>query len=103
MRQLRRPLAAILFARLLINAQFRIVYPFLPVIARGLGLPLETASLLVGVRSLAGMTSPFYGWLSDRIGRRGVMLGGLLALAGARSCWHSRRPCPPSDWGQSWC
>lgn len=78
---MRRPLAAILFARLLINAQFRIVYPFLPVIARGLGLPLETASLLVGVRSLAGMTSPFYGWLSDRIGRRGVMLGGLLALA----------------------
>lgn len=82
MRQLRRPLAAILFARLLINAQFRIVYPFLPIIARGLGLPLETASLLVGVRSAAGMTSPFYGWLSDRIGRRGVMLGGLLALAG---------------------
>ncbi len=79
---MRRPLAAILFARLLINAQFRIVYPFLPVIARGLGLPLETASLLVGVRALAGMTSPFYGWLSDRIGRRGVMLGGLLALAG---------------------
>jgi predicted MFS family arabinose efflux permease len=78
---MRRPLAAILFARLLINAQFRIVYPFLPVIARGLGLPLETASLLVGVRALAGMTSPFYGWLSDRIGRRGVMLGGLLALA----------------------
>jgi predicted MFS family arabinose efflux permease len=79
---MRRPLTAILFARLLINARFRIVYPFLPVIARGLGLPLETASLLVGVRSLAGMTSPFYGWLSDRIGRRGVMLGGLLALAG---------------------
>lgn len=78
---MRRPLAAILFARLLINAQFRIVYPFLPVIARGLGLPLETASLLVGVRALAGMTSPFYGWLSDRVGRRGVMLGGLLALA----------------------
>ncbi len=81
---MRRTLAVILFARLLINAQFRIVYPFLPVIARGLGLPLEMASLLVGVRSLAGMTSPFYGWLSDRIGRRAVMFGGLLALtAGA--------------------
>ena len=81
---MRRTLAIVLYARLLINAQFRIVYPFLPAISRGLGLPLETAALLVGVRSLAGITSPLYGWLADRADRRVVMLGGLALLtAGA--------------------
>jgi len=54
---MRRTLAIILYARLLINAQMRLVYPFLPVISRGLGLPLETTALLVGIRSLAGVTS----------------------------------------------
>ncbi len=78
---MRRILATVLYARLLINAQFRIVYPFLPVISRGLGLPLETTALLVGVRSLAGITSPLYGWLADRGDRRVVMLGGLALLA----------------------
>jgi predicted MFS family arabinose efflux permease len=81
---MRRILATVLYARLLINAQFRIVYPFLPAISRGLGLPLETTALLVGVRSLAGITSPLYGWLADRGDRRVVMLGGLaLLVAGA--------------------
>ena len=78
---MRRILATVLYARLLINAQFRIVYPFLPAISRGLGVPLETAALLVGVRSLAGITSPLYGWLADRGDRRVVMLGGLALLA----------------------
>ena len=84
MRRTLATLATILYARLLINAQMRLVYPFLPVISRGLGLPLETTALLVGIRSLAGVTSPLYGWLADRIDRRIVMLGGLAALvAGA--------------------
>jgi predicted MFS family arabinose efflux permease len=74
----------ILPARLLINAQFRIPYPFLPAISRGLGVPLEVASLLLTVRGLLGATSPLFGYLSDRIGRKPLMLGGLLMLiAGA--------------------
>ena len=74
----------ILPARLLINAQFRIPYPFLPAISRGLGVPLEVASLLLTVRGLLGVTSPLFGYLSDRIGRKPLMLGGLLMLiAGA--------------------
>jgi predicted MFS family arabinose efflux permease len=79
-----RTLAIILAARLLINAQIRLVYPFLPAISRGLGLPLETAALLLGIRSLAGVASPLFGGLADRIDRRVVMVGGLAALvAGA--------------------
>ena len=42
----------ILPARLVLNAQFRIPYPFLPAISRGLGVPLEVASLLLTVRGL---------------------------------------------------
>ena len=87
---MRRILATVLYARLLINAQFRIVYPFLPAISRGLGLPLETTALLVGVRSLAGITSPLYGWLADRGDRRVVMLGGLALWPRARRSSRSR-------------
>ena len=69
---------------MLINAQFRIPYPFLPAISRGLGVPLEVASLLLTVRGLLGVTSPLFGYLSDRIGRKPLMLAGLLMLiAGA--------------------
>jgi MFS transporter, DHA1 family, inner membrane transport protein len=70
----------ILPARLLLNAQGRIVYPFLPVISRGLGLPLETAALLLAIRGLIGATSPAFGYLSDRFGRKTLMLAGLVAM-----------------------
>ncbi len=67
-------------ARFALNFPFRFIYPFLPAISRGLNVPLETASLLLTVRSLAGATSPVYGLLADHHGRRPVMLGGLAAL-----------------------
>lgn len=80
----RRLLATILPARLLINAQFRIVYPFLPAIARGLGVPLETAALLVAFRAAFGAISPLFGYMADRIGRKPLMVAGMVALtAGA--------------------
>jgi predicted MFS family arabinose efflux permease len=75
-----RSLAVLLFARISLNLQYRIVYPFLPAISRGLGVPLETASLLVTVRSLLGALSPAYGLAADRYGRRPLMLSGLIAL-----------------------
>jgi predicted MFS family arabinose efflux permease len=75
-----RTLAVIFFSRLALNLQYRIVYPFLPAIGRGLGVPLETASLLLTVRALAGTTSPIYGILADRRGRRIAMLAGLAVL-----------------------
>lgn len=74
-------LARILPARLLVNAQFRLVYPFLPAIARGLGVPLETAALLVAFRAAFGAISPLFGLLADRIGRKPLMVAGMAALA----------------------
>ena len=70
----------ILLSRLALNLQMRIVYPFLPALSRGLGVPLQTVSLLLTVRALANLTSPLYGALSDRYGRRLVMLAGLALL-----------------------
>ena len=75
-----RTLAVILFSRFALNLQSRIVYPFLPAIGRGLGVPLETATLLLTIRALIGTTSPAFGILADRHGRRPSMLGGLAAL-----------------------
>jgi predicted MFS family arabinose efflux permease len=80
----RRNLLVMLFARVALNLQFRVVYPFLPAISRGLGVPLETASLLLTVRALVSALSPAYGLAADRYGRRPMMLAGLLAMvAGA--------------------
>ncbi len=72
--------AALTFPRLILNVAYRMVYPFLPAIARGLGVSLASASLLVTWRSLAGLVSPLFGPLSDRLDRRWVMVGGLLTL-----------------------
>jgi len=65
-------------ARTTINTSFRIVYPFLPSIARGLGIPLAAASKLITLRLVAGLGAPFLGPLADRYGRRRVMEVALL-------------------------
>lgn len=75
-------LGIILLARIGINISHRIAYPFLPAISRGLGISLTAASILITVRSLVGLASPLFGPISDRYGRRVMMLGALV-LQGA--------------------
>lgn len=75
-----RTLAVMLIARTVINIPMRIVYPFLPAIGRGLGVSLETASLLFAVRGLVSAVGPLYGFLADRYGHRRMMLVGLMAM-----------------------
>lgn len=72
-----------LLARTVLNAPFRIVYPFLPVIARGLGVSLETAGLLLAARGMVAAAGPLFGFLADRYGRRRMMLAGLTVLVAA--------------------
>ncbi|MFN8399433.1 MAG: MFS transporter [Anaerolineales bacterium] len=75
--KLRFQLAFFLFVRTVLNSVHRMVYPFLPIFARGLGVDLSTMSLLMTGRSLLGATSPFLGPISDWRGRKFGMLSGL--------------------------
>ncbi len=68
-----------LLARTALNLQFRVVYPFLPAIGRGLGVPLETASLLLTARR-SERCQPFSARRPP--GPRTLMLAGLAALVG---------------------
>jgi predicted MFS family arabinose efflux permease len=67
----------ILFSRTVLDTAFRAVYPFLPFIAAGMGVPVEVAAQIIQVRNLVGFLAPVFGPLSDRFGRRVVMLAGI--------------------------
>jgi len=77
---LRKSLPIIFLARTAINTAHRIIYPFLPSLARGLGISLQAASGLVTMRVVAGLAAPFLGVMGDRYGRRRTMESALLLL-----------------------
>ncbi len=66
------------------NTAFRFVYPFLPAIARGLGVPLEQAGYLVSARWAAGLATPAIQKVAGRgeARRRLLVTGMLLFIAG---------------------
>jgi predicted MFS family arabinose efflux permease len=68
--------------RLLINTSRRFIYPYAPVIGRGLGLPLTSVTALIALNQVTGILSPIFGPLSDRWGYRIMMIAslGLMAL-----------------------
>ncbi len=85
MRRVRSSLAFLSAERLVMNTAYRFVYPFLPVIARGLGVPLEQAALLVSARHIAGLATPA---VTRAVGRgqrprRLIGTGLLLFIAGS--------------------
>lgn len=79
--EVRRAAGPIFGARLVSNLSLRLVYPFLPAIARGLGVSLEAAGTAVAVRDLTGLAGPAAGRLADRTGSRSRMT--MLATLGA--------------------
>ena len=75
----------ILFAaiRTVINTLHRMVYPFLAVFARGLGVDILAMSFALTARSVVGTFGPFLASAADSRGRKFGMLGGLvLFIAG---------------------
>lgn len=74
-------LAAITIARLLLNTGLRMVYPFAPALARGLGVPVTGIYQLVTIRNLVGFASPLFSPLSERYGRRPVIVGAVLLFS----------------------
>jgi predicted MFS family arabinose efflux permease len=73
-------LAIIFVARTVLNTGYRIVYPFLPAIARGLDVSLATATGLVSMRLISGLVAPFIGPIADRQPRRRTMAVAMLAF-----------------------
>ncbi len=75
-------LAFLAAARLVLNTGFRFVYPFLPVVARGLGIPLTQAGLLVSSRWITGLFTPATVRILGRGERRHrLILAGLAMFA----------------------
>lgn len=78
----RRLLLVGLLSRLVVDSGVQLFFPFLPVLAQGLGISTVTLGRLLSLRSLTGLLAPAFGALADRHGYRRVMRLGL-ALAGA--------------------
>lgn len=76
-----RSLLIILLARTIIDTGYRAVYPFLPFIASNLNVSVDSAAQIIQIRNLTGFLSPVFGPLSDRFGRRVMMLLGLAFAA----------------------
>jgi predicted MFS family arabinose efflux permease len=69
-------------ARVVLNTAYRMVYPFLPVLARGLGVDISAIEWLIRARSGAGLIAPLAGTLADVWGRKATMLLGLALYTG---------------------
>ncbi|GAB4532519.1 MAG: MFS transporter [Anaerolineales bacterium] len=70
--------------RTVFNTAYRMVYPFLGVFSRALGVDLDTLAWVLSARSLAGgVSAPFLSAFSERQGyRRGMALGLLVFSLG---------------------
>jgi DHA1 family inner membrane transport protein len=80
---LRLQLLAFTFARMVINTNSRMVYPFLSIFARGLGVDLVAISLVLTVRALLGSLSPLMAQITEHHGRKsGILFGMGLFLSG---------------------
>lgn len=73
----------IVVGRFVTNIAFRLVFPFLPRIARGLGVSLSTMGTALAIREAAGAASPVLGRAADRRGHVNAMVVafGLMATA----------------------
>lgn len=70
-------IAAFIAVRIVVNTALRMLFPFLPVFGRGMGVDLATLSSALALRSAAGILGPFMAPLADRRGRKVGMLAGL--------------------------
>jgi len=81
--RLRYQLVAFSLARLVVNTAYRMVYPFLPFIAVGIGVDEKTLTNAIALRSSLGAAGPLLGSVGDRYGRKTAMILGMaLFLAG---------------------
>jgi MFS transporter, DHA1 family, inner membrane transport protein len=68
-------------ARMIVTTGMRMVYPFLAVFARGMGVDLQAVTLAITVRSSTGLLAPFLAALVEQWGRKVGLLVGILIIA----------------------
>lgn len=66
-----------ILVRTLLNMALRMVYPYLGVFQRGVGVDLRQFSIGISLRSASGIFGPFLATVGDRYGRRSGMLVGV--------------------------
>lgn len=76
-----RILALPLSARILTDTGFQILFPFIDIWARSLGVTTVQMGRLVGFRNLTGLTSPLWGALADIYGYRVFLRAEMLLVA----------------------
>ena len=74
--RLRIQLVIFMFLRIIINTMHRMIYPFLNIFARGLGVDFETLSKIVAARNFVGIFGPVFAPVADKRGRKFAMLLG---------------------------
>jgi predicted MFS family arabinose efflux permease len=77
---IRFQLLIFMFLRLILNTMHRMVYPFLAVFARGLGVDITTLSFVVTARSFVSIFIPIFGPFVDQRGRRFGLLAGIVSF-----------------------
>ncbi len=75
--RLRFQLLIFSLTRGVVNTAYRMVYPFLPFIARGVGVDNATLGQAIALRSSLGIAGPLLGSVADQRGRRTAMLLGM--------------------------
>jgi MFS transporter, DHA1 family, inner membrane transport protein len=82
-RSTRYQIGLFIAVRIVFNTALRMVYPFLPVFGRNLGVDLATLSKALALRSASGALGPFLASIADSRGRKtGILLGTLIFIAG---------------------
>jgi predicted MFS family arabinose efflux permease len=74
-------LVLFIFVRLIVSTVFRMVFPFLPALSRGLGVPVESVAAAVSARSALGFIGPAFGAIADMRGRKQALVGALLLFS----------------------
>ena len=81
-RALRFQIIAFAFIRTVVNTMYRMVYPFLPIFSRALGVDISTLSLALTSRQIVGFFGPFLSILLENRGRKTGILTGLGIFTG---------------------
>ena len=77
-------IALFTLTRTVVNTSYRMVYPFLPIFAQGLGVEPATLAMALSIRSFLGIFGPFLATIADTYDRKvGMLLGIGLFTAGS--------------------